>query len=148
SLVSPGAPRQTGGAISRAQHLGNPVLRLVFVPMFFEPDKVLKIRALQEGVGGTFVADGRGWLRAVIVARIDFHTIIELHDDVKQAVELIVRTRPPRKRAPNTPHEQGITGHQLAIDQQTNGIQIMPRREQDLDTLLAELDDITVVQLE
>src|SRR5690242_12518540 len=98
--------------------------------MLFEPHKVLKIRALQEGVGGTFVADGRGWLRAVIVAGVDFHTVIEPHDNVEQAVELIFRTLPLRKRATNTPHEQGVTGHQLTIDQQTYGVHIMPWREQ------------------
>src|SRR5262245_36334116 len=45
-------PRQFGGVISRAQHrgaaLGNAVLCLVLVPMFFEPHKVLKIRPTQE----------------------------------------------------------------------------------------------------
>jgi hypothetical protein len=108
----------------------------------------LKIRALQEGVGGTFVADGRGGLRTVIVAGVDFHPVIELQDNLEQAVELIFRTRPPRKRAPDTPHEQGIAGHQLAIDQHTHRVQIMPRREQDLNTLLAELNDIAMVQLD
>ena len=116
--------------------------------MLFEPHKVLKSRALQEGVGSTFVADGGKWRGAVIVARVDFHTVIESHDNVKQTVELIFRALPLGKRATNTPHEQGITGHQLAVDQQTYGVHIMPWREQGLDTLFPELNDIAMVQLD
>src|SRR2546425_6734804 len=128
--------------------LGNPVLRLVFVPMFFEPHKVLKIRTPQEGIIGAFVTDGGEWRGAVIVARVDFHTVIEPHDDVEQAVELIFRTRPLGKRATNTSNEQGITRDELAVDQQTNGVHIMPWREQDFDTLLPKLNDIAVIQLD
>src|SRR6266446_50233 len=105
---SPSPPFTKGGKGKRPGSLGNTVLRLVFVPMFFEPHKVLKIRALQEGVGGTFVADGRGGLGTVIVAGVDFHTVIELHDDLEQAVELIFRALPLGKRATNTPDEQSV----------------------------------------
>ena len=139
-------PAKLAGQLSCAA-LGNAVLCLICVPMFFEPHKVLKICPTQEGIVGAFVANGGDWRGAVIVARVDFHTVIEPHDDLKQAVELIFRTRPLGKRATNTANKEGITRDELAVDQQTNGVYIMPWREQDVDTLLANLHDIAVSSL-
>src|SRR5439155_17122316 len=118
----PPLPLVPAGERGRTYRLGNAVLRLVFVPVLFEPDKILKIGAVQEGIVRAFVADSGEWLGAVIVAGIHFHAVIELHDDLEQAVELLLRVCPLRKRAANTTHEQRITGDQLPVDQQTNSV--------------------------
>src|SRR5882724_11149108 len=113
----PPLPLLPTGERGRTCSLGNPVLSLVFVPVLFEPDKILKIGAVQEGVVRAFVADSGEGLGAVIMAGIHFHAVIELHDDLEQALELLLRVCPLRKRPANTTHEQRITSDQLTVDQ-------------------------------
>src|SRR5262245_7145937 len=123
--------------------------RLVFVPMFLEPHKVLKFGALQEGIVRPLVANGGEGFCAIIVPGVDLNSIVKLQDDLKQAVKLFLGTAALKTGAANTANKERVTRDELAVTaEQTDGIQIVPGREQHFDAYLADLDLITVVQLD
>jgi hypothetical protein len=129
--------------------LGDAMLRFVCFPIFFEPHKIVKLRALQKGVMGPLIADGREWFFPIVVARIDFNGVVELEDDLEQTMELFLGTTPLRPRAPDAPHEERVTGDEFTIiDEETDRIEIVARREQDLDGHFADLQLMAMVELD
>jgi hypothetical protein len=129
--------------------LGDTVLSFVCFPILLEPHKVLKIRALQKGVMDPLIADGGEWFCSIVVARIDLNGVVELEDDLKQAMELFLGATALKSGAPDASDEERVTSDELAIvDEEADRIQVMPRREQDLDGDFAELQLMTMVKLD
>jgi hypothetical protein len=83
------------------------------------------------------------------VARIDFNGVVELEDNLKQAMELFLSATPLESGAPNAPYEECVPGDKLTIvDKDADRIQVMARCEQDLDGDFAELQLMTMVELD